>query len=377
MELLVNSTTVDHQFEPAVCPLDGEKAVVAWTNVGRVTARVIRTDGTNVTGEIPLNKDSDGLVRQTLPAVAGRPLGKGFIAAWVRSGAKNDVNVQMFNADGSLSGSTITLGTEGVDFDVRPVVLSPLQNGRFAVAWVRNDSGRSVVVQAFKQDGSPDGGIRRVSGDDGQLGRGLAGTSLSASGGFALAWIVGGQKKEVRARLFNSDGSTSGEEIAVDAGKTVVRDGPLAITELNNGGFVVGWIANVPPTGKGIVVFRRHDPDGEGFKARPIIHLTDDAAKEKPATQPVLRGLRKGGFIAVWTEDTGDASLLSDIAARVVTNETEFREKFRVNDTTIRGQFGPAAAALTDHVVVAWTDQSETGGDKMGMAVRANILPSP
>src|SRR4051794_40923269 len=81
------------------------------------------------------------------------------------------------------------------------------------------------------------------------------------------------------------------------------------------------------------------------------------------------------------------ARLLGCLQSRVTTRRSQearrfamttpfkWGDEFLINTTTTNGQTDPAITALADgRFVAAWTDQSATGGDDWGQAVRAQIF---
>src|SRR5262245_1530668 len=200
-------------------------------------------------------------------AIGGRPLGGGFVAAWTR---QSDLNVRIFDADGSAILPRFSIAnSETIDPGPRPVVVGVLQNGRFVVAWLTETAG-VLAGQIFERNGSPAARVR-IRDKSGRLERNLAGALLSAKArGFALAYIdtAGLQMKEVR-----------GDEITVI--DRLEDFGAASGSELNDAGFVAGWLSSVGP---------------QEFVT------ASDVENGKPVREAVLLELRNGGFITTCVE---------------------------------------------------------------------------
>ena len=369
MELLVNAVTAGIQHQPAVCTVNAETFAVSWTDEGTIKARIFGTNGQPFTGELII-KAATATERSELSAVAGKALG-GFVAAWLdvpQGLAVGSLKARMFNATGDAIGPEITI--TGVDALVafRPVIMSPLQNGGFAVAWA--SSNGDLLTQVFKRDGTSAAPPAKVNGNDRVL-RGLAGTALTVTGGHAVAWTAAMpvNRKQLRVQMVNPDGTLDGAAVIVDE-KTVPVEGELAITEEADGGFTVGWISRVGNAGVRIVHARRFDDLKRPRSSALFITNGDD---DKDATQVAVRGVLPLGFATVWTEDTGTAAALTDINFRRVNSDGVFSPKIRVNETTADRQHSPALTALVGHLAFAWVDGSQKD-DTDGLAVRAKVL---
>jgi len=214
MELLVNTVTTGFQHQPAVCTVDGETFAVSWTDEGSIKARIFGTNEKAITDELII-KSATANETGALSAVAGKALG-GFVVAWldVPPGlAVGSLKARTFNAKGEATGQEIKISDTDALVTFRPVVMSPLQNGGFAVAWASNSG--DLLTQAFRSDGTTFGPPAKVNGNDRVL-RGLAGTALTVTGGYAVAWTAGGPKKQLRVQTVNPNGTLDGAAVMVD-----------------------------------------------------------------------------------------------------------------------------------------------------------------
>src|SRR5918993_5962373 len=125
---------------------------------------------------------------------------------------KSAVMGQIFNADGSLYGSHFLVNTTTAESQTEPSITA-LADGRFVVAWsdnsLRPDGGRTNVRgQVFDVDGSKSGSeflITTPTSSD-QFAPTLA---ALPDGRFVAAWNQG---TDVRVQIRNADGTESGEE---------------------------------------------------------------------------------------------------------------------------------------------------------------------
>lgn len=87
--------------------------------------------------------------------------------------------------------------------------------------------------------------------------------------------------------------------------------------------------------------------------------------------------LANGMFVVSWTDESaggGDYSSYAVRAQMFYADGSAFGSEFLVNTTTTDAQHGPDIAALADGgFIITWTDESTTGGDTSGFAVRAQM----
>jgi hypothetical protein len=91
--------------------------------------------------------------------------------------------------------------------------------------------------------------------------------------------------------------------------------------------------------------------------------------------EPSVAALSGGGFVITWTDDSrtgGDTSGFAIRAQRYDANGAPQGTEFLVNTTTDSNQARVSVAALSGGgFVIAWQDNSQTGGDTSGWAIRA------
>ena len=93
---------------------------------------------------------------------------------------------------------------------------------------------------------------------------------------------------------------------------------------------------------------------------------------------PSITALADGRFVVTWSDLSASGGDTSGFAVRAqvfTANGAKSGAEFVVNTTTAGNQGGPAITALEDgRFVVSWTDQSPSGGDTSGYAVRGQVF---
>ena len=152
----------------------------------------------------------------------------------------------MYNSDGSVAVSEFRLNTTLTQNQELPAITA-LGNGGFAASW-----------ESYKQDGSYDSIAGRVfdaSGDAVNESDFLINTKTSgqqyypsmttlADGKFVVTWFDEGNGSDIRAQLFNADGSTFGENFLVNPNDTYGSQYWPTVAALADGGFTITWYSN-------------------------------------------------------------------------------------------------------------------------------------
>jgi hypothetical protein len=177
----------------------------------------------------------------------------------------------------------------------------------------------------------------------------------------------------IKAKLFGRAGETVRDEFLVTTRKGNKQNLP-AVSAIKDGGFVVAWTNCSGALGS---------RSATGIKARLFDALAaplDDEFLVNTETMngqfaPALAPLVDGGFIVVWTDDSGrggDASG-SGIKAKVFgLRGKTVQDEFLVNTETEGDQIAPAVARLVDgNLLVSWQDASSS----QHVAVHVGALP--
>ena len=396
-EFLVNSATTNDQFEPAITALPDGRFVVVWTDDSAtggdtsgtaIRGRLFTSSGSTASAEFLINTTTTA--GQAAPTVTALHDGR-FVVAWQDGSATGGdtsgtaIRGQVFAANGTPSGAEFLVNATTRFSQFEPTITA-FPDGRFVVAWADysltagDTSSGAIRGQMFGVDGAR-------SGPEFLINTTTAGAQFSptitalSDGRFVVAWTdasqTGGDTSgdAIRGQIFSAGGAASGGQFLINSYTPGDQSDP-SIAALANGGFVVAWShyeeiggflpnnsiraqvfsANGAPTGTEI-----HVPTVGGYLA-----------------QPSVAALADGRFVVVWLGDstTTGGSMTSAIRGQVFSaNGTPSGQEFQINTTDQNDQLQPTITALRDgRFVVAWTDQSQTGSDTSGDAIRAQIF---
>ncbi|MEQ1954508.1 calcium-binding protein [Mesorhizobium sp. CN2-181] len=381
-DFIVNTTTAGAQIVPKVTGLTDGRFLVSWrsdtpADGQDVFGRIFEADGSPSGGDFLLNAITGN--NQVLSTVSALPDGR-FVAMWASfdtgDGSSSCIRARFFDTDGDPEGVEFVANSTAAASQTRPAI-TPLGDGRFVATWQSYDTGDGsetcIRARLFEADGSPVGADFIVNST-------AAGSQITpvigtlADGRFMVSWTSSdggdGAGECLRARLFNADGSTAGNDFVLNTtaaggqtnpGLAVLADGRvLAILESDDtadGSF-------------GCIRARFLDQDGNPAGDDFIVNTTVQSNQ----ADPKVIALADGRALAVWySGDTGDGSSYC-VRARLLNVDGSFSgDDFIVNTISAGKQFNPAASALSDgRFVVTW--QSEDGGDGSGSAIRAQIF---
>jgi Ca2+-binding RTX toxin-like protein len=341
-EFLVNTTTFDGQLDPDIAALSDGSFVVTWTDESQtgsdtssfaVRAQVYNSDGSKRGSEFLVNTTTTE--SQDQPSITALSDAR-FVVTWMDTSETGGdtssfaIRAQIFNADGSKSGSEFLVNTTTTLAQTNPDITA-LSGGRFVVTWT---------------DGS---------GTDGDT----SGTAI-------------------RAQIFNADGSKSGSEFLVNTITTGPQYGP-AITELTNGRFVVTW-TDQSLTGGDTSSFsvrgQVFNADGSKYGSEfPVNTTTDDMQ-----FAPVISGLPDGRFVVTWSDLSGTNGDASNSALRgqlFNANGSKNGNEFLIASAPAGSETQTSITALPDgRFTITWVDQSQTGSDTSGTAIHGQIFDS-
>src|SRR6266496_3866815 len=133
-EILVNTTTANPQFDPTVATFADGRFVVAWaddsasggdTSATAIRAQIFNADGTKSGSEFLVNTIT--AFTQDQPAITALPDGRFVVAFRDISGAAGDISAtavraQIFNGDGTTSGSEFLVNTTTLDAQEQPTI---------------------------------------------------------------------------------------------------------------------------------------------------------------------------------------------------------------------------------------------------------------
>ena len=328
---------------------------------------------------------------KTLPTMTALADGR-FVVAWIDGSAPGDTNdtavvAQMYKANGHALGAEFRVNTTTTGEQLQPTISSRLDGG-FVVAWTDmsatggDTSGSAIRAQWFDNTGSTSGAEMLVNTT--AIGDQSHPTISGSSNGFLMAWTdssaTGGDTTglAVRAKWFFDGGPADGVELQVNTTTANAQFQP-SITTLANGNYVVAWADGSQsaddPNGYAIRA-QLFDSGGNSVGLEFLVNTISIGSQEQPA----ICALSTGGFVATWTDDSGlvgtDGANSTGVVAQLFDDSgSKVGAEFQVNTTTHSTQEESAIAALADgRFVVAWADDSQTGGDTSDYAVRAQLF---
>ncbi|MGR3378837.1 beta strand repeat-containing protein [Salipiger abyssi] len=378
-EMQVNTYTASTQRNPTVAALSDGGWVVMWESYGQDSR--IQVDY----GIIGQRYDSHGaaigpeflvttqlLNSQTavdVAAITGGAHAGGFVATWydAANGSEGYVRAQIFDASGARVGGEIAVPSSTYSTQSEARVES-FADGSFAIVWSANHSGSGtdVMLRLFDASGSPIGGESFVSTTTANA-QSTPDIAALAGGGFAVTWSgddAGTATREIFARLFDASGAAVSAEIAVNSATAGQQNAP-AIVGLTGGGFVVVWTDESGLDGSlwgtyGQIFAANGTPVGTQFL---INELTGSYQY-----QPEITALPGGGFSVVFSSTASayngyDVLMQTyDAAGNRIDGET------RVSQLPQGTQENPSLATLANgDVIVVFEDQNGTDGSGTGI----------
>jgi hypothetical protein len=203
-----------------------------------------------------------------------------------------------------------------------------------------------------------------------------------ANGRFVVAWMDYSQSADdpshnaIRAQVFNADGSKAGGEFLVNTTTPDSQHDP-DITALADGRFLVAWTdysQSGGDTSQAAVRAQVFNADGTRSSSEFLIPATTAQSQYAPS----VTELADGRFVATWGDDsnTGGDTNGNAVRARIFNADgSPSGGDLLVNTNTSGFQYEPTITALADgSFVVAWTDWNGTGNDQSGPSVRAQVF---
>ncbi len=263
-EFLIPTTTALSQDGSTITELADGRILVAWADQSQITGdtsdyairgQILTADGAKSGPEFLINTETDGAQGG---ARAAALQDGGFVVVWVDSapsvaegdGSSSAIKAQIFAANGAKIGTEFLVNTSVQGVQTRPAVTT-LADGRFVVTWsdfgqnAGDTSSGAVRGQVFNADGIRSGTEFLVPTST--LGE-QSESSIAAlpDGRFVVSWTTfssapgDGFAPDIKAQVFNIDGSKSGPEFRVNgAAGNVQWDSQVAT--LADGRFVITW----------------------------------------------------------------------------------------------------------------------------------------
>lgn len=412
-DFLVNTTTENYQCCSRIAPLSGGGFVIVWQDTSQtggdtsgfaIRAQRYSADGTPAGNEFLVNTTTEN--DQFEPAVAALR-GGGFVVVWTsREGVGHfHIRGRIFNASGQGVGGFNHDGAPAPgDFQVNEPVnnvntspyVAGFDAGGFVVVWSRQ--GRAIHARRYEVTGQPGAEIiisqapgsnfRCTHTQQVHIQCWPRATTL-ANGGFVVTWSDASHSQTdqsgsaVFARGYNSSSVPMGEEFQVNghiygADDTHGDQKAGGIVRTPDGGVVFvwsSWRADLPGTWKDYDIHARRyradlSPLGEAFRVNTFTQGRE--------VSPSITSLHGGGFLVAWQDDRTDASQqldAYDIRAQLFDNSFErIDDEFTINTTYSHYQETPSVARWGQRgFITSFTSTAGLPGPGVNYHIRARL----
>ena len=378
-EVLINTTTAGIQGQPAVCGLQGTQFVVVWEDRSDFTIKgqMFGAAGVRSSEQILINLPTPPGLRRQHPAIVEH--GFGFAVAWTEqvsvghpASAPAQLKLRIFDAD-TLSGPEIQVSTSPVEPGIRPA-MARLSDGNFIVVWADKRADERIRAQRFSPDGTRIGLEFRANTFPG-LHREVVVACLT-NGNIVIAWRARLAPLHIRFQIFNAKGPVGSERI------TQPTATEAAMTALDNGQFVIAYLDNIgeDATINHLIIVEADVYNADGSAAN--LHVRSTSEQRIHASWPTLLPLSGGRFLMSWVQRNVDqVPATTNVKGRVFSTQGPLGQVTQFNTSSGSSRFSLAAVALGspegEIVFAAWGDETQSGGDTSGRAVRGRPLRVP
>ena len=408
-ELIVNSITAGHQYRPFITALANGGFMIGWQDASGLGSppgdisddtRFATYDAFGIRQKpgVDTIANTQKLSAQQAGQAAAMTDGK-FVVVWTDEGAtaplgstfteaNGGVKLQIFNADGSKSGSEVLVNPNNSSSTLaqdQPSV-SVLENGKIMVTWTSEIVGASgttdIIGRLFNANGSPAGGqftinTQLVGNQDNSTVHALS------TGGFAVVWddhessAATGFQTKTFIRFYTAAGAAVGAPLEANAINSA-DPSQVSLTELSDGRIAISWTENqtvAPGDASGTSVkVRIYNPATLSFG--PTINVNTTTSNDQNDAQ--IAALDHGQFVVVWTDASQAGADNSFAAVRMQVFSAagaKVGAEILVNNQTTFDQKNPVVTVLDDfRFVVAWEDDNQTVGDLDGFSIHAQIF---
>ncbi len=372
-EFLVNTRTTNWQSRPSVASLSTGQFIVTWDGAGQtgdpygVQGQIFNADGTQSGSEFPVNTYTTSF--QERASVASLSTGK-FVVTWESNAQDGDgfgVYGQIFNADGTQSGSEFQVNTYTTGDQMEPSVTS-LSNGQFVVTWqsdVQDGDSWGVYGQVFNADGTQSGSefpvnTYTISNQD------HPSVASLSNDRFVITWDSWDQDGDyygVYGQIFNADGTKNGSEFQINT-YTANSQKTSAVASLSNDTFVVTWASDNQDGDSWGVYGQVFNADGT--KSGSEFQVNTEIISEQ--IKPSVVSLSNGQFIVTWGSYLQDGDGWGVYGQVFNADGTKSGSEFPVNTYTTGDQSSPSVASLNnDRFVITWDSWEGQDGDGYGV----------
>jgi Ca2+-binding RTX toxin-like protein len=377
------------QIAPTVTTFADGSFVVTWVSQlngqdgssSAIVAQRFNADGTKLGAEFLVNTAT--LNSQYEPGIASLANGN-FIISWTtfdtaQDGSGNAVKAQLFDHNGNPLGTEFLVNSLVGDSQGSPEITA-LASGGFVISWTGGPSmDTDIRAQIFDASATKVGAEFRVNPvtTGGQSASDIVGLS---TGGFVVVWQTDATTSgDVRGRVYSNSGTPLATDFLINT-STSGAQGTASVTSLSGGGFVVTWrSATASGDSDGAIMGQIFNATGAkiGTEFRVNSQTFDSQL------QPSVTGLPDGGFIVAWrTNDEvlgGDGSYAAIKAQVFDASGLRVGGEFIVNTQGSGYQTVPQLATQPDGTVIAIWVSEPLGGFAPTIEAQflhANIAPT-
>ena len=325
--------------DPYITSLPNGGYVIAWTSVGQdgsgngVFAQIYDSNDAKVGAEFQVNTHTNN--GQLDPAISAFSDNK-FIVVWTsngQDGSMSGVYGQIFNSDGTKSGSEFLIPTNlgNAQYIQNVKVLS---DGNALVTWESyhlhssSGGGHEIFGQLISSSGSKIGSefqINTVTAG----GQNESQISELSNGNVIVAYESGAPvgERNIRGQIIDASGTKVGSELTFSTSSTDQVE--VAVAGLTGGGFVTTWqAANQDGDGQG-VYYRVFDNNGTALTGELLANTTISGDQ----TFPKVVTLADGGFLLAWSSDGQDGDDYGIFARKFSSSGDVVSDELQVNTT--------------------------------------------
>jgi subtilisin-like proprotein convertase family protein/secreted trypsin-like serine protease len=392
---VVNVTTLEDQYEPAVARAPDGRYVVVWTSLNdplldaagapiedalgepivytNVYARQFDRYGKPLSGEILVTSYTAG--NQGNPDVAIDEYGN-FVVVWQGEGDagngkfdSNGIFGRVFDAHGQPSGDQFGVN-DTRDGDQTDPAVAMNGRGEFVVTWLSQKQG-GIMARQFALNGKPTSSEFRVNSTTGNS-HASPDVAIDSDGDYAITWAAAEQDNGsmgVFAQRFSASGSRLGSTFMVNQYQTDKQEKPrIAMDDAGN--FVIAWQSFGQDAFGGYGVYaRRYGSTGAALSNEFRVNEFTAGYQFEPAVSMDSNG----DFVITWSSfnQEGDQGELYGIFAKmynadgslfVLSGQTAPLGEFRVNALIAGDQRASDVSMDADgHYVVVWQGTSDSG----------------
>ncbi|MCV6624851.1 MAG: hypothetical protein OIF38_02070, partial [Cellvibrionaceae bacterium] len=277
-----------------------------------VVAQRFAQNGLKIGEQTTVSSDNTG--DQISPDAVGLADG-GYVIVWQSNKQlDSDIKAQRYDAQGNAVGSELLVNPHSEAGQSAPTIIA-LDAGGFAVVWTsagQDSHGGEVYMRLYSADG-------QALGDEIQVNDGIdvnhsnSDINQLSDGSLLVSWLtqnpIGdtqGNRNEVTIKRFSAEGEVLQQEISIATELAGDHVRP-SVSALNNGGFVLSWVASEGHSGPlQVMLFDR--PDSQTGELLQLESISADAYE-----QASIASLEDGSFMLSWIEnsDHGPALMLS------------------------------------------------------------------